>query len=186
MTMQLIETKTLGAAAASIEFTSIPQTFTDLVFLFSLRITTTNTFPETLVYQFNSSSSGYTARTLVTANTGTPASFSLTTVTGTSFTGGRLGDGWITPSNATASTFANASWYIPNYTSSVAKSHSLDAVSETNGTAPAAIEIVAGLSSGTAAIDNIKMTPRSGDFAIGSMFSLYGVLKGSDGIVTTS
>jgi hypothetical protein len=37
--MKLIESKTLGTAASSIEFTSIPQTFTDLVVLVSSRQT---------------------------------------------------------------------------------------------------------------------------------------------------
>jgi len=37
MTMQLIETKTLLSAAASIEFTSIPQDGTDLLLLVSTR-----------------------------------------------------------------------------------------------------------------------------------------------------
>jgi hypothetical protein len=43
--MQLIETKTLASAAASIEFTSIPQTGLTLVVLYSLQV-------EDLTFQF--------------------------------------------------------------------------------------------------------------------------------------
>jgi len=184
--MQAIETVTVGSGgAASITFSSIPDTYTDLYLKLSLRGTSSSTYPRPMLYQFNGSTTGYSARTLVAANANTPDSFSLTTMTANSLTGGRLADGWIAPSNATASTFSNANWYIPNYTSSVAKGHSLDAVSETNGTNPWAAEIVAGLWTGTDPISSILISI-SDSFAEHSTATLYGILAGSDGTTTVT
>lgn len=186
--MKFIEKVTVpSGGAASITFSAIPDTFTDLVVKLSVRGSSSNTYPRWMLYQFNGSTSGYSARTLVAANTLSPASYSLTTGTTNSLTGGRLGDGWIAPSNATASTFSNATWYIPNYKSSVAKSHSFDGVSETNGTGPWAAEIIAGLWTGTDAITSITISVSdSMNFVEHSTASLFGVLAGSDGIVTVS
>jgi len=87
--MQLISHQELDSAAASITFSSIPDTFTDLYLKLSLRGTSTNTYPRWMLYQFNGSTSGYSARTLVAANALSPASYSLTTGTSNSLTGGR-------------------------------------------------------------------------------------------------
>jgi hypothetical protein len=185
--MKLIESKTLGTAQASIEFTSIPQDGTDLLLKMSLRHNTSSTFCSAMVYQFNSSTSGYSSRFLVGPNALSPASGTRTTLTSNSITGGGLGDGFITPSNATSDTFASVEWYIPNYTSSAAKSSSLDAVSESNGTSPVSREIIAALWTGTDPITSVIFTPRdSFSFVAGCQVSLYKITKGSDGIVTTS
>jgi len=186
--MQAIETVTVGSGGvASITFSSIPDTFTDLFIKLSLRGTSTSIYPRPMLYQFNGSTTGYSARTLVAANALTPASYSLTTMTSNSLTGGRLADGWIAPSNATALTFSNADWYIPNYKSSAAKSHSLDAVAENNSPNPWAAEIVAGLWTGTDPISSILISiADSMSFAEHSTATLYGILAGSDGTTTVT
>jgi hypothetical protein len=61
----------------------------------------------------------------------------------------------------------------------------VDTVSENNATA-AFQRIIAGLNNSTAAITSINFFPSSGNFVAGSTISLYGITKGSDGIVTTS
>lgn len=169
--MQLIETKTLGTAAASIEFTLIPQTFTDLVLLMSVRSSRA----------FNGD--GYLIR---------PNSTTLTRRylygDGASVVSGTTDFELIgTGENSTANTFANASAYFPNYASTTThKSVSLDGVSEHNGT-NAYQNIVAGLYASNTAITSIQIAPLTGpNFVAGSTISLYGILKGSDGIVTTS
>lgn len=172
MTMKLIETKTLGTAAASIEFTSIPQDATDLCLLLSTRTTGTN---NTLIIQFNGSSSNYSVRRLDGYGSGAPASTSNTNPY-LSFTN---------LSTYTANTFANCNLYIPNYTSSAAKVISSDNVTENNATAAEAI-ILAGLWNDTAAISSILIDPLDGNLVAGSTASLYKITKGSDGIVTTS
>jgi hypothetical protein len=173
--MQLIETKTLGAAAASIEFTSIPQDFTDLVVLFSARTAATVTAPAGQIL-FNGSTVGFSERSL--EGSGSAAS-SFTTTQG--FIGALNWTG------TTADTFHNTSIYIPNYTGSTNKSFSVDNVTENNATSSIQT-IIAGLWSNTAAITSITLR-RSGatdNLLTGTSASLYGILKGTDGIVTTS
>jgi hypothetical protein len=171
MTMTLIETKTLLSAQASIEFTSIPQDGTDLLVVFSAR---TNGSGNTMNITFNGNTSDYTNRTLQ-GNGTAPSSFG---------TFGRYA-GLIAESSETANTFGNGSIYIPNYTASVNKSYSSDSVSENNGS-QSYQALIAGLWSNTAAITSLLVSPLSGSFIAGSTVSLYGITKGSDGIVTTS
>jgi hypothetical protein len=93
--------------------------------------------------------------------------------------------GRVNGADSTSNTFASSSLYIPNYAGSNQKSSSLDDVAENNATASIQ-EIVAQLWADTAAITSITLTANSGNFVVGSTVSLYGILKGSDGIVTTS
>ena len=174
--MKLIETKTLGTAAASIEFTSIPQTFTDLVVLYSGRWDGGST-QDSVTITFNSSGTGYTSRWL--QGSGASVQSSNTTV-------GLAGFAVLPGTSATANTFGSGQVYISNYIATVNKSFSADSVGENNGTF-AYQSIVANLWANTAAITSLSMNPFSGgNFVAGSTFSLYGILKGSDGIVTTS
>jgi hypothetical protein len=172
MTMTLIETKTLGTAAASIEFTSIPQTFTDLVVLASLRGDET----PFVSLRFNGSTSNFTNRQL--SGEGSPVS---------SFARTDTFVGYITSPSQTANTFASHGLYISNYAGSTNKSFSIDYVTENNATT-AFQGLVAGLWSDTSAITSIQFAifGGPGNYVAGSTISLYGVLKGSDGIVTTS
>jgi hypothetical protein len=170
--MRLIESKTLGTAQASIEFTSIPSTFTDLVFLVSAREATTNNL--TCVISINGSTANLSQRFLAgngsSASSSSAASLFL----------------YIAAAVRTANTFGNASIYIPNYSSTTtAKSFSIDAVEEDNGTS--AFQMInAGLWNSTTAINSVSFAAVGGNLAAGSMISLYGITKGSDGIVTTS
>jgi hypothetical protein len=170
MTMTLIESKTLGTAAASIEFTSIPQDGTDLVVLYSLR-TSSGGATNTLL-TLNGSTSGFSNRNLFGDGT---TKFSDTTARYI---------GVVTGSTDTANTFSNGMLTIPNYSGSTNKSFSAEDVSENNATT-AYQSIVAGLWSNTAAITSLTITI-SGNLAVGSTISLYKITKGSDGIVTTS
>jgi len=170
--MKLIETKTLLSAAASIEFTSIPQTFTDLVVLASLR----STGSPFLSLRFNGSASNLTSRHL---RGETPSVSSIS----------RTDDfiGVISPNTDTANTFSSHSIYIPNYAGSTNKSFSIDLVTENNAT-DAKQTLIAGLWSDSSAITSLRLAIFEGsdNLAIGSTISLYGITKGSDGIVTTS
>jgi len=175
--MKLIESKTLGTAQASIEFTSIPQTFTDLVLVLSTRQNTGGITGGDGRMYFNDSTTGYSGRQL--GGSGSSAFSESTTAAG------RFA-GFLNGSASTSNTFANTQIYIPNYTGSTNKSWSVDSVNEDNGTF-AYQTIQASLWSNTAAITKITYSDVGGtNFAAGSMVSLYGVLKGSDGIVTTS
>ena len=172
MTMQLIETKTLGAAAASIEFTSIPQDGTDLYAVISTRSTISGV-GDVIYVRPNGSSANLLGRRL--QGNGSAAS------SGTSSDV----DFVINASSATSNTFGNASLYIPNYAGSTNKSMSSDSVNENNAT-ESYQRIHAGVWSDTAAITSLGFTILSGNLVAGSTISLYKITKGSDGIVTTS
>jgi hypothetical protein len=176
--MKLIETKTLSTAQASIEFTSIPQTFTDLFILASVR-STRGDFPvDGLVARPNGSSSNLSWRRLLGSG-----------VITASETGTNDGFGLIPTAQATANTFSNGSFYLSNYTAATNKSFSMDFVTESNSTSSyfGSQIISAGLWSNTAPITFIDFTSSTGaNLVAGCTISIYGILKGSDGIVTTT
>jgi hypothetical protein len=172
--MQIIQHQELGSAQANITFSSIPQTFTDLFIVTSLRDTSgTNGWTNALI-QFNGVSTNLSSRVLFgwggSSNVG---SFSDTYIYHEAVGGG-----------STSNTFANSRIYIPNYTASSAKALTVDTSTENNGNALSAI--VAGLWNSTAAITSIAIIGESGNLAQFSSATLYGITKGSDGIVTVS
>jgi len=168
--MKLIESKTLGTTQATIVFTSIPQDATDLVAFISAR-NSVDAAAGTIAFNTGGT---YTRRRLLGSGSGSGASDTPTN------------DYLIDTSTQTANTFGNSSVYIPNYTTSNAKSYSVDALDENNATG-ADQALYAGLWSGTEAITSITFAPvGGGSFVAGTIISLYKITKGSDGIVTTS
>ena len=174
--MKLIQTITLSSAQANIEFTSIPQTFTDLVILTSLRTSGTESNSIVTRIRPNSATSGLSTRVLNGSGSGTPSSFSDTNAYAA----------FQAVSGYTANTFQNGQIYIPNYSSTTtAKSMSVDSVSENNATLARQM-IAANLWNSTTAITSLLIIPEFGNFESGTTISLYGILKGSDGITTAS
>jgi hypothetical protein len=179
MTMTLIETKTLGSAAASIEFTSIPQDATDLYIVQSVRFASD---AGDIDMRFNGSTTGYSMRLMYGNGSGNP-------VLGATTSGSYLlWSGLGSRSTYTANTFGNSAVYIPNYTSSATKSVSVDSTNENN--AETAFQIIsAGLWTGTAAITSIAFSgaaSAAGNLVAGSTISLYKITKGSSGGVVVS
>ena len=177
-----LETITVGeAGASSVTFNNIPQSgYTDLKIVMSTRSTyTTSNTVDTLDVQFNGITSGYTAKDLYTFSSGTPGSGSYTTQSAGGTTMGRISDSSVTvsASGITANTFNNAELYIPNYTSSNAKSYSFDAVSENNSSSYTSLTLAAGLWSytGQPAINKVTFGVANGNFVQYSTFSLYGL-----------
>ena len=166
-TYTLISSVTVGSGgAATIDFTSIPQIYTDLVIKISYRSTATpGVAVDNLTAQYNGvTSSSYSERGL--GGNGSVAysqSYSRTVV----------GVGLGNSSNSTSNTFGNTDIYIPNYTSSNYKSSSADGVTENNATA-SWVEMDAGLFSNTSAITSIKLTC-GGNFVQYSTAYLYGI-----------
>ena len=161
--IQIGSTVTVGSGgAANIEFTSIPATYTDLVLLTSVRVDGATAATQVT---FNGGASGFSSRWL--RGTGSAASSSTETF---------IHAGYANYSGTTASTFANASIYIPNYPGSNAKSVSVDSVSENNSSTAFAV-LVAGLWTGTAAINQITLTPIFGNYVQYSTATLYGIKK---------
>jgi hypothetical protein len=175
MSMTLIQTKTLGSAATTIEFTSIPQTFTDLFLFYSLRDTGTNgseRVHETAL-SLNTLTSSFSSRVLAGDST-----------TAFSFSSTPRFSGWHPDAGSTANTFGNSILHLPNYTGSTNKSYSIDQAAENEG--KTYTSIIAGLWSNTAAITGLTITTLGTNLAIGSTASLYGILKGSSGGVVVS
>jgi len=163
-TYTLIEAQTLSSSAAGITLGSggtIPQTYTDLKIVLSVRTDRAASVDDTIIH-FNTSGANFTNRYLLGDGSGTSGgsnSYYILTNGATS----------------TASTFSNHEVYIPNYTGSNYKSFSVDSVSENNATAAYAL-LTAGLWSQTAAITSISLIPTYGpNFVTNSTFYLYGI-----------
>jgi hypothetical protein len=169
--MQLIQHQELTSAAASITFSSIPQTFTDLYVLISGRTDLANVATNPKIYP-NGSSSNLSYRYL--------------RGNGSNSESGTIYLGFANSATSTANTFGNWGFYIPNYTSSIAKSISSDSVAENNATS-GFLAISAILWNDTSAITSLEIVGQSTDeWQIGTSATLYGVLAGSDGIVAVS
>ena len=157
-THTLIQSVTVGSGgAASIAFTSIPQTYTDLVVVLSTRSASTGN-------QVICSVNGSTA-------TGQRSLFGdgSSALSGNGATWLGFGD----TSAETASVFGNMQVYFPNYAGSANKSASADSVMENNATG-AYVAMTATLF-GTAAITSLTFTTNSGNFVQYSSASLYGI-----------
>jgi hypothetical protein len=173
MTMQLIETKTLGTAAASIEFTSIPQDGTDLLVMGSLRSSTGLNLGQVGVsMNINGVSTNRTLRRI----------YGIDSIAGTDSGTGNGLRATLPTSTSTANTFSNLQIYFPNYSGATNKSFSVDNVAENNTTTTYELDLVAHLWSSTAAITTLTFTDGTGaNFVAGSTISLYKITKGSGG-----
>jgi hypothetical protein len=170
MSMTLIDRVELSGSAVSIDFTNIPQTYTDLQLVFSGRLGVNDA---NWRIGFNGVTTGYTERVLV-GNGSIAGSYGRTNGEAYNFI-------YLNTSAYTASTFSSVNLYVPNYASTtIQKTTSIDGVSETNGT-NANQYIHAGTIAGTAAITSIKLyyNNASGDIAAGSTASLYGISRQS-------
>lgn len=160
-TYTLIQSVTVGSGgAASIQFGSIPQTYTDLVLLCSLDQSSSSVIAD---IQFNGLSTNLSSRLLLgNGSTASSTSASALRSYGTN------------PSDFTASIFSNMTIYIPNYSGSTNKSVSIDAVAENNGTA-GFCSFTAGLWSASDPITQIALFVNGGNVVQHSSISLYGI-----------
>lgn len=177
-TYTLISSVTVGSGGvASITFSSIPQTYTDLQIFFSARISTTgDTFGNTKI-----SLNGTPAGTVYSAR-GVRGNGSVAGSNSTSSQDAVTNNFSAVGSSATASTFSNSTIYIPNYTSTtIAKSLSIDNVTENNAT-EAWATLWAGLwnPSTQAAITSIVLTSQYAGSELYAQYTtayLYGISK---------
>lgn len=156
-----IATTTLGSAAASYTFSSIPSTYTDLVLVCNTAITTGSSF---YLVQFNS-------------DTGTNYSATRLRGNGTSATSGR--DTSVaqiyTSSGATITTTSlenNLIMNIMNYSNTT----TYKTVIGRDNAASVETDAYVGLWRSTSAINTIKISIGSSTFIVGSTFTLYGIL----------
>ena len=162
-----ISTITVGSGgAASIDFTSIPATYTDLKVVLSTRATGTSV-SGWLYFNNDTAGSSYSDRTL--EGSGTAAS-----------SGNRTGQARIVAvplvpgTDRTANQFCSTDIYIPNYLSSNYKSVSIDST-EDNNTTDSYADLVAGLWANTSAITRVTINISATNFAQYSSATLYGI-----------
>jgi len=165
-TFTLIASSTVGSGgAASINFASIPSTYTDLSLIFSLRDDAAGTIVNNILLTINGSSTGYSERNLRGDGSA---------VYSGSRSAANIGLFYTNSSSATSNTFANGNLYIPNYAGSANKSMSIDDVTENNATE---MQLVfnAPLWSNSAAITSINLASSGASFVQYSTAYLYGV-----------
>jgi hypothetical protein len=162
-----IQTATVGAGgAATIDFTSIPQNYTDLQIFFSLR-SNRGFNDDDVNFKLNTLTTNQTKKWLSANGSGTGGSGNDTSLSlaiwGGSSTAGIFGNGYI---------------YIPNYSGANYKSISGDSVQENNttGSGSSYQNYMAGLWSATAAITAISLySSSSSTLQQYSTATLYGI-----------
>ena len=165
----LISSQTLGSAAASVTFSSIPATYTDLVLRLSVRSTNTDSYPSIVNINFNSDSSSLYSTTVLFGQDSSAGSLRRSSRI-------RLEAEGLSNNNTTSNTFASMEIYIPSYLVSQSKPISLFDVAEINSTTQNMISAQAGLYRSNTAISNIALAPSdSASFVSGSSFYLYGL-----------
>jgi hypothetical protein len=154
-----------AGGSTTIDFTSIPQTYTDLLVKVSGRKIESGGSVN-LQMQFNGSTTNYLQRALF-GNGSTATSYSDNT---------ELGLMYVTSAADTANTFGSTEIYIPNYTASTNKTMSIDSVTENNGTAVIQT-LMAGLWSNSAAINRVYLQVGNGasTFTQYTTATLYGI-----------
>jgi hypothetical protein len=164
-TYTLIASNVLTSSAASVTFSSIPSTYTDLV----LRCSTRSDFGvvnSNLYLTINASSSTFST-TVLEGNGATASSSNF------SFSFGYTRND-LNGSNSTSNTFSNVEIYLPSYTANANKPMSVLSALENNATT-AYRTAQALLWQNTSAINQIKIEPASNNFVSGSSFYLYGI-----------
>lgn len=170
-TFALISSTTVGSGGSSeIAFTSIPQTYTDLIIKASFRSSESGVYRGGIL-RFNSSTSGYSETWLGWQGSGSVTSYN---TTGASYIA------WIygTASGTSGSWFGSCEIVIPSYTSSsYYKSVLINNATDdtTTGTNSMTLAKVGALWQNSSAITSITITPNTSySFAQYSSFSLYG------------
>jgi hypothetical protein len=170
-TYTLISSNVLSSSAASVTFSAIPATYTDLV----VRITARSdraANSSNLGIKLNGATTNYSDTEIIKTQSNTAFSSRQS-----------IGDltyqylGTIPASSATASTFGSAEFYLPNYTVSQNKASSTFSVFENNSASTSEINAIANLYSSTTAITSIEISVQTptANFVSGSSFYLYGI-----------
>ena len=167
-TYTLISSNVLSSSTASVTFSSIPATFTDLVLRYSGRSDVAGQAIKSVNLTFNSiGGTDYSSTRIqgdgTSAASGRSSSFSSIVLNFAT-------EG----STATANTFSNNEIYIPSYAVSQNKPIGIFNAQEDN-TTNAYLVAQAGLLSNTAAITSITLSVSPDNFVSGSSFYLYGI-----------
>jgi hypothetical protein len=169
-TYEIISTVTVGAGGtSSISFSSIPNTYTDLAVLCSLRTSnTTSNYGEMIYMRLNSSTANFSLKRLEAYGSNVSTSNEVD---------GRIGRANNANSNQTTNAFCNILIYLPNYAGSTNKPWYTDSLNEVNNSTYNELFFHGGLWSNTNAINSLSLnTSESGStFVQYTVASLYGI-----------
>ena len=165
-TYSAIQTITAAGGESAITFSNIPQNYSDLKVVLSIR-TTRSANGDDIDVSFNGSTSNISGKRMWTGGSSTIATASAARYIGIS-----------TAASDTTNVFSNIELYISGYASSTNKSYTSHSVNENNGTGYQ--EVVGGLLSSNSPITIVSFnSDNSGTFIAGSTFTLYGIGQGA-------
>jgi hypothetical protein len=167
-TYNLIASSVLSSTTATITFSSIPTTYTDLVLRVSAR--SGGTTGVNFAFLFNNDTYGgqnlYSQTSLDTTSSAVASSVG---------TGSSAWNALINLSTTTANTFSSTEIYIPSYNSTGVKPAYTFTTIEGNITTPVYMAQYAHSYRGTSGITRVDFTGVTGNFVSGSSFYLYGI-----------
>lgn len=167
-TYTAIESIYVSGTQATVSFTNIPNTYTDLVVRYSARSTVSDT-QDTIYIDFNNSGGTFYSYTEIQgSSSGVSASTSSNLSAVQTF--GPLG------ATAIANAFSTGEVYIPNYKFADAKPFGWDTTNARYSSSER-IHIVSGRWNDGSTITTIRFDLASGSFAANSNFHLYGIKK---------
>jgi hypothetical protein len=166
-TYNLITSNVLGSSAASITFSSIPATYTDVLVLGSVRTDGATTRDALNIVRFNGIDTSIYSRATIQADGSSVSSADLSNFPG--FVGMESNG-----ATSLANTFASIELYLASYLSSDTKQLSSISMQEDNSTT-ASIRDNAGYFNNTSAINSITIGPQGANFVANSSFYLYGI-----------
>ena len=172
-TYTLIETQTLASSAASVTFSSIPATFTDLAIRASTKTDAAGTYGanETRVEINGDTTTLYSTTDLFATFDGSSNAAYSSRQSAAAYVRSRYTAELADP----ASVFSSYELYIPSYTASQSKAMSASGVAERNATGIDGINATAGLYRSNTAISQIKLSGGGANWVTGSSFYLYGI-----------
>jgi len=164
-TFELIASSTVGAGgASSIDFTSIPSTYSDLLIKCSLRTGEAAIYTDIDITFNGESARQWRGFYAVTTSLGTSTNTSFNIVAPA------------TAANSTASNFSNCDIYIQNYTSSGVKSIGSEGVSENNSGSNFVLNMSGNTVTNGTAVTTINLVPFGGNsFVQYTTAYLYGI-----------
>lgn len=166
-TYELIASNVLSSSAASVTFSAIPSTYTDLVLRVSIRLASGNYCSIRLN---GSSASNYSRVGIAASGTG------VGNISNSNINYLRIID--VNTSSNTANTFSSEEIYLPNYTATQNHSVSIFGATEDNSSAGNTLGVIAALWSNTSAISSIEIADHiagTATFDAGTSFYLYGI-----------